>query len=309
MVRNAARRLLEAAFVLWLAATLAFLALQLTPGDPAQALLAASGATPEQVAARRAQLGLDDPLPLQYLRYLTELLRGDLGQSWLHGRSVGRMIAEQLPPTVELALAATVVGVTLGVALGTLAAARRDTWLDAAATALAVVGLSTPVYGSGLLAILLFSLRLRWLPASGTGGLAHLLLPALVLGFALAGSIARVVRARVLEVLGAPFVLAARARGLSGRRLLLGHVLRAALGPAMTVTALQFGFLLGGAVVTESVFSRQGLGRLALQAILWRDLPVVRGVVLVGALAYVLSNLLADLAQAALDPRLREEAA
>ncbi len=308
MVRNAARRLLEAAFVLWLAATLAFLALQLTPGDPAQALLAASGATPEQVAARRAQLGLDDPLPLQYLRYLMELLRGDLGQSWLHGRSVGRMIAEQLPPTVELALAATAVGVTLGVALGTLAAARRDTWLDAAATALAVVGLSTPVYGSGLLAILLFSLHLRWLPASGTGGLAHLLLPALVLGFALAGSIARVVRSRVVEVLGAPFVLAARARGVSGRRLLLGHVLRAALGPALMVTALQFGFLLGGAVVTESVFARQGLGRLALQAILWRDLPVVRGVVLVGALAYVLSNLLADLAQTALDPRLREEA-
>lgn len=306
VTRYVGQRLAQAMFVLWLAATLAFVALQLAPGDPAQALLAASGATPQQVAERRAQLGLDDPLPVQYVRFLADLARGDLGRSWLHGRPVGRMILEQLSPTVELAVAAIVVAVALGLVLGTLAAIRRGTWLDTVATALSVVGLSTPTYWSGLLAIRLFSLHLRWLPATGSGGPRHLVLPALVLGFALSGSVARLVRARVAEVLGEPFVLAARARGLSARRVLVGHVLHAALAPTLTVIALQFGFLLGGAVVTESVFARAGLGKLAVQAILWRDLPVVRGIVVFAALIYVSVNLAADLAQVWLDPRLRE---
>jgi peptide/nickel transport system permease protein len=305
----AGRRLFQAALVLWLAVTLAFAAMQLTPGDPAQALLAASGATSEEVAERRAQLGLDDPLPLQYTRYLWDLARGDLGRSWLHGRPVSRMILEQLPSTFELALAGTAIGLGIGLGLGFLAAVRRSTWVDTAATTLAVLGLSTPTYWSGLLAILLFSLQLRWLPATGGGSLRHLVLPSLVLGFALSGSIARLVRARVVEVMGEPFVVAARARGLSSRRVLFIHVLRASLAPALTVTALQFGFLLGGAVVTESVFARRGLGKLAVEAILWQDLPVVRGVVVSGALAYVLVNLAADLVQAWLDPRLREELA
>jgi len=303
------RRLLSAVFVLWLAATLAFFALKWTPGDPAEALLAASGATPEEIAERRARLGLDDPLPVQYIRYLADLARGDLGESWLHGRPVGRMVLEQMGPTVELAAAATAVGIALGLGLGVLAAVRRRTWVDTAATVVASIGLSTPTYWTGLLAILLFSLRLRWLPATGEGGLRHLILPASVLGFALSGSVARMVRARVAEVLEAPFIVAARARGLPGHRVLLVHVLKAAAGPALTVTALQFGFLLGGAVVTESVFARRGLGRLAVEAILWRDLPVVRGVVLVSALAYVGINLTADLLHAWLDPRLGEEAA
>jgi peptide/nickel transport system permease protein len=301
------RRLAQAAFVLWLAATLAFVAMQLSPGDPAQALLAASGATSEEIAERRAQLGLDDPFLFQYARYLLELGRGDLGKSWLHGRSVGRMIVEQLLPTAELALAATAVGVLLGLTLGVLAALRRSTWLDTLATAVAVLGLSTPTYWSGILVILLFSLKLGWMPAAGEGDLRHLVLPALVLGYALSGSIARLVRARVVEVMEEPFVLVARARGLSPWRVILVHVLRPALAPALTVVALQFGFLLGGAVVTESVFARRGLGKLVVEAIIWRDLPVVRGVVVFGALVYVLVNLAADLAQAWLDPRLREE--
>ncbi len=300
------QRLLAAILVLWLAASLAFLALKLTPGDPAQALLAASGATPAEVAEQRARLGLDAPLLTQYARYILDLCRGDLGRSWLHSRPVGKMIVEQLGPTVELATSATVVGLALGLLLGTLSAIRQQSWVDTVATTIAVVSLSTPTYWSGLLAILLFSLRLGWLPATGAGGPRHLVLPALVLGFALSGSIARVVRARMTEVLTAPFVLAARARGLPGRRVLLVHVLRAAAGPALTVTALQLGFLLSGAVVTESVFARPGLGRLAVEAILWRDVPVVRGVVLVGALAYVLVHLVADIAHAWLDPRLRE---
>jgi len=281
--------------------------MQLTPGDPAQALLAASGATPAEVAERRAQLGLDDPLLVQYARYLMDMARGDLGQSWLHGRSVDRMILEQLLPTAKLAVAATAVGVLLGLTVGVLAALRRSTWLDTVATTVAVLSLSTPTYWSGILAILLFSLQLRWLPATGEGDLRHLILPALVLGFALSGSIARMVRARVVEVMEEPFVLAARARGLSSWRVLFIHVLRSALAPALTIVALQFGFLLGGTVVTESVFARRGLGKLAVEAILWQDLPVVQGVVVFGALAYVLSNLAADVAQAWLDPRLREE--
>jgi ABC-type dipeptide/oligopeptide/nickel transport system permease component len=305
-MRYIGRRLVQAAFVLWLAATLAFVGLQLAPGDPAQALLAASGATPEEIAERRAQLGLDDPFLVQYARYLMDLARGDLGRSWLHGRPVSRMILEQLPATVELAVAAMLVGVALGLGLGILGAVRRSTWLDTAVTAVAAVGLSTPTSWSGILAILLFSLQLGWLPATGEGGLRHLVLPALVLGFALSGSIARLVRARVVEVMGEPFVLAARARGLPSQRVLCVHVLRAALAPALTVIALQLGFLLGGAVVTESVFARRGLGKLAVEAIVWRDLPVVRGVVVCGAIAYVLANLAADLAQAWLDPRLRE---
>ena len=306
ITRYIGRRLVQAAFVLWLAATLAFVGLQLAPGDPAQALLAASGATPEEIAERRAQLGLDDPFLVQYARYLMDLARGDLGRSWLHGRPVSRMILEQLPATVELAVAAMLVGVALGLGLGILGAVRRSTWLDTAVTAVAAVGLSTPTSWSGILAILLFSLQLGWLPATGEGGLRHLVLPALALGFALSGSIARLVRARVVEVMGEPFVLAARARGLPSQRVLCVHVLRAALAPALTVVALQLGFLLGGAVVTESVFARRGLGKLAVEAIVWRDLPVVRGVVVCGAIAYVLANLAADLAQAWLDPRLRE---
>jgi peptide/nickel transport system permease protein len=307
IVEYVGRRLFQSAFVLWLAVTLAFVAMHLAPGDPAQALLAASGATPEEIAERRAALGLDDPFLVQYGRYLLDLIRGDLGKSWLHSRAVGQVMREQLAPTATLAVAATAVGIVLGLSLGLLAALRRSTWLDTVATAIAVLGLSTPTYWSGYLAILLFSLQLGWLPSAGAGDLRHLVLPAVVLGFALSGSIARLVRARVIEVMGEPFVLAARARGLPPWRVISVHVLRSALAPALVVVALQFGFLLGGAVLTESVFTRQGLGKLVVEAVVWRDLPVVRGVVVLGALAYVVVNLAADLAQAWLDPRLREE--
>ena len=211
---------MQTAFVLWLAATLAFVAMKLAPGDPARALLAASGATPEQVDERRDQLGLDDYPLLQYARYLWNLGQADLGRSWLHGRPVGQMILEQLSATVELATAATIVGIVLGIALGIVAALGRSTWLDTAATAVAAIGLSTPTYWSGLLAILLFSLHWDWLPATGQGDLRHLVLPAVVLGFALSGSIARLVRARAIEVMEEPFVLAARARGIPAWRVL-----------------------------------------------------------------------------------------
>jgi peptide/nickel transport system permease protein len=309
IARYLVRKSLGALLVLWLAATLAFLALQLTPGDPARALLGASGATEQQIAARRTQLGLDDPLPAQYTRYLADLVRGNLGESWLHGRPVGQMIGEQLGPTVGLALAAGMVGCVLGLLLGLAAAVRRGTWVDTLTTGVAVMGLATPTYWSGLLAILVFSLYLGWLPSTGHGDLRHLVLPAAVLGFAMAGAIARVTRAQVVEVLRSDYVLGAHAKGLAPRRVLWAHVLRNALGPALAVAALQLGFLLSGAVVTESVFARRGLGTLAVQAILWKDLPVVRGVMVVGALAFVLTGLAADLLRGWIDPRLREEMA
>jgi len=301
------RRVPQALCVVWLAATLAFAAMKLTPGDPAQALLAASGATPSEIAAERARLGLDDPVLVQYVRYLGELLRGNLGSSWLHGRPVSQMITERAGPTISLALAALTVGTALGVALGLVAAARQGTWLDTLVTGLAVTSLSIPVYWSGLLAILLFSLGLGWLPSSGEGDLRHLILPATVLGVASSGSIARLVRARMIEVLQAPYVTAARGRGLSGWHVLTAHVLRAALPSTVTVIALQLGFLLGGAVVTEAVFARRGLGQLALESIQWRDLPVVRGIIVFAAVAYMLTSLAADLVHAWLDPRLRED--
>lgn len=306
MISYIIRRLLLGGFVLWGAASLAFLAVQVAPGDPAQVLLAASGASQQEIALRRAWLGLDQPVHVQYLRYIADLLRGRLGYSWLQGRPVSVMILEQAVPTLELALVGALVGTVLGLTLGTLAALRRGSWLDTLTTALAVIGLSTPTYWTGLLAILLFSLYLRWLPTGGTGGIRYLVLPASVLGLAFSGSVARLVRVRVGEVLALPFITAARARGLPAWRVILVHVLRPAIAPVLTVIALQLGFLLSGAVVTETIFVRPGLGKLMLQAILWRDLPVVRGVILVAASAYVFTSLGADLLQAWLDPRVRD---
>ncbi len=309
MLGYVGRRLLEAALVLWLAITLAFVAMQLTPGDPAETLLAASGASPEEIDRLRADMGLDDPVPVQYIRYLTGLFRGDLGISWLQRRPVLSMILEQLPATAELAVAGIWMGTLLGIFLGLLAAIYRGTWVDSLATTLSVLGLSTPVFWSGILMILLFSVHLRWFPSSGRGDLRHLVLPALTLGFSLSGSIARLVRTQVVEVFRMPYILAAQARGIPLWRVLLMHVLRPAAGPIVALIALQFGFLLGGAVVTESVFARQGLGRLAVQAILWRDLPLIRGIVITGAIIYLLVSLLADFLHAWLDPRLRERPA
>jgi peptide/nickel transport system permease protein len=198
-----------------------------------------------------------------------------------------------------------VVATVVGGILGTAAAVRRGTWVDTLATALSVTGVSVPIYWSALLLIWLLSLRLAWLPATGQGGLGHLLMPALVLGFAASGVIARLVRASLLEAFNQDFITTARAKGLGEGVLLTRHALRNALIPVITVIGLQFGFLLGGTVVTETIFSRQGIGRLLVDAILWKDFPVVQGVVLLAALVYTLVNLGVDVAYAFLDPRIR----
>jgi peptide/nickel transport system permease protein len=304
MLQYIARRLLGTIPVLLGVATLVFVIMRLLPGDPAALMLSESGGSAEAISALRADLGLDDPLPVQYGRFLYGLIRGDLGTSLFTHRSVAVTIAEQLPSTIELALASMFVAIIFGTALGVLAAVKRGTWIDTAATAISITGVSVPIFWSALLLIWVFSLLLGWLPATGQGGLDSLILPALVLGFASAGAIARLVRASLLDVLDQGFISTARAKGLEERTLVRRHALKNAFIPVITVIGLQFSFLLGGTVVTETIFSRQGIGRLMLNAILWKDFPVVQGVVLLAALVYTLVNLGVDVTYAYLDPRI-----
>ena len=305
-MRFLVRRLAAIVLVLWAAATLAFFAAHLLPGDPATQMLARAGASSQAIAERRAQIGWDRPLFEQYARFVWNLAHFDLGESWIVGRPVTRMLAEAAPPTLELALAAMLVATLVGVGLGTLAASFRGTWLDAAGMTVALLGISTPVAWSGLLALMVFSVALGWLPATGSDGVLYLILPATVLGLASAGAIARLTRAGLLEVLTEPYITVARSKGLPGWLVLTRHVWPVALPPVLAVMALQFGFLLGGAAVTEAVFARQGLGRLAVDAVLSQDLPVVQGVVLLSAVVYSLVNLSADALHWLLDPRVHE---
>jgi len=304
-LRYIGQRLVVAITVLWGVATLVFVILRLLPGDPAALMLSEAGASAEAIAELRADLGLDKPLIVQYGQYLLNLARGDLGSSLFAHRPVTRVIAEQLPSTIGLALAAMLIATILGGGLGILAAVKAGTWIDSTATALSVTGVSVPIFWSGLLLIWLFSLHLGWLPATGQGGLDHLILPALVLGLASSGAIARLVRASLLEVLDQDFIRTARAKGLREGMVLTRHALKNAIIPVATIIGLQFGFLLGGTVVTETVFSRQGIGRLLVNSILWKDLPVVQGVVLLAGLVYTLVNVVVDVAYGFLDPRIR----
>lgn len=282
-----------------------FAMLRLLPGDPAQIMLAESGASAERVAALRQQLGLDDPLPVQYGRFLLGALRGDLGRSIQSNRPVTQEIAGQLPSTVELTLAAMAVAIGIGVPLGLLAATHHNGPLDLGAMALALGGVSMPSFWLGVLLILFFSLRLGWLPATGQGGVERLILPAFTLGFGAAAIIARLVRSSVLEVLRHEYITTARAKGLSPRVVLLRHALKNALIPVVTIVGLQFGALLAGTVVIETVFSRPGVGRMVVNAILVKDFPVAQGAILIIATTYVLANLIVDLLYAWLDPRVR----
>lgn len=305
MWRYIGRRLGTAIPTLWAVTTIVFFLMRVLPGDPAALQLAQSGASAEAIARLRTQMGLDRPLAVQYGRFLLNVVRGDLGRSLTTNRPVTRVIAEQLPATLELAAAAVGIAIVVGLALGLIAAVRRETWVDTLCMSVAVIGSSVPVFWSGVLFILLFSIALGWLPATGDGGLRYLLMPAVVLGFASSGSIARQTRASVLEAMAQEYVTAARARGLRERAILMRHVLRNALIPVVTVIGLRFGFLLGGAVVTETVFSRRGIGRLLVDAILWKDFPVAQAIVLLVAVSYVVVNLLVDVSYALLDPRVR----
>ena len=296
------RRLIVALLTVLGVATVVFALVRLLPGDPAETMLARAGAGPEAVAALRGELGLDRPLPVQYVDGLGRAARGDLGRSLLNNRPVAELIGEQWRATVILALVAFAIAMVLGAALGAVSAARPGGMADRLASVVAVGGVAVPVYWSGLLLIWLLSVGLGWLPPAA-GSPASVLLPGLVLGYAAAGPIARLTRATLLEILAQPYITAAHARGIPRRRVMWRHAARNAASPVLTIAALQLGFLLGGAVVTESVFNRPGLGRLLVDGILWRDLPLVQGVALVLAVSYVVVNLAADVAAAPLDPR------
>ena len=301
-----ARRLVWAVFALWGITTLVFILLRVLPGDPARTILAASGASETAIAQARAQMGLDEALPVQYGLYLWNLAHGDLGRSLFSNRPVLLTIAEQLPPTFELAAAALVVTIMLGLGLGVLAARYAGSWLDRVTVGIAVLGVSTPLFWSGLLLIWLFSLVLRWLPASGADSWRHLVMPAILLGAVGAAPLVRVVRSNLLTILQTDYITVARGKGLPEALILLRHALRNALLPGLNLIGLQAGFLLGGAVITETVFARPGLGRVVVDAILWKDLPVVQGAVLLIAGIYIIVNLGVDLISIVLDPRQRE---
>ncbi|MCC7448981.1 MAG: ABC transporter permease [Anaerolineae bacterium] len=303
------RRLGAAILTLWLAVTLAFIALRIIPGDAIAARLAQVGATPAQIAARRAALGLDQPLIIQYGQMLGGLARGDLGRSLVTDRPVGVIIGEQFGATVVLATGALIVAMIVGIGLGILSAVSSSPLLRHTAGLIVALLLSAPVYWSGTLAIYWFSLGLRILPATGSGDWTHLILPWLALGLSIAGSIARVTAANLREVRGADFIRTARSKGLAERQVVIRHMLRASLGPILTVIALQTGFLLGGMVITETLFVRQGIGQVMLNAIEDKDYPVVQGIVVLSAITYSLVNTAADLLVAALDPRVRLDAA
>jgi peptide/nickel transport system permease protein len=299
------RRILAVVPVLFGVTLAVFSMLFLVPGDPVKMMLAEFVTNPDQVAQMRAQLHLDEPVLKQYGRFVTGAVRGDLGTSIRSRRPVTTEIGENLASTAQLALAAMVVAIGLGIPLGLLAALSRNSWLDVASMAAALLGVSMPSFWLGLLLIFVFSLHLTWFPATGGGDLHHLVLPAVTLGMIAAAIIARLTRSSMLEVLGQDYVRTARAKGLGGFSVVVRHALKNALIPIITIFGLQFGNLLAGAVIVETVFSRPGLGRLIVGGILNKDFPLVQGVVLFVATTYVLINLLVDVAYAYADPRIR----
>jgi ABC-type dipeptide/oligopeptide/nickel transport system permease component len=300
------RRLALTLPVLLGVATLVFALIHLIPGDPAQAILGET-ASEQEIAALRTRLGLDRPLIEQYGGFLASAVRGDLGTSLRSNAPVAQEITDRLPATLELAGAAMFVAIAFSLPLGIMAAVRRGTFVDHAATTVALAGVSIPNFWLGPLLALVFAVELGWLPVSGRGTLANLVLPAVSLGAALAAILARMTRASLLEELREPYVQAARARGASHSRAVLRHAFRNSLIPVVTLIGLQFGAVLTGAVITETIFAWPGIGRLLIQSISFRDYPIVQGCVLFIAVIYVGMNLLTDLVYGVLDPRIRYE--
>jgi peptide/nickel transport system permease protein len=312
MIAYLARRLLATIPVLAVVAVLVFLLLRLTPGDPA-AILAGEAASPQQIERIRAHLGLDRPIPVQFAIWAGRLLQGDLGESFYYKQSVASLIAHRLEPTLALATLTIVLAVAVAVPLGVLAAWRSGGAFDRALMAFSVLGFSVPVFVLAYALIWLLSLRLGWLPVQGYRRLAeglgpflqHLALPALTLAVIYVALIARVTRASVLEALGEDYIRTARAKGLGELRVVVRHALANAAVPIVTVIGIGIALLIGGVVVTESVYAIPGLGRLTVDAVLARDFPTIQGVILFFSFAYVLVNLVVDIAYVLLDPRIR----
>lgn len=299
------RRVAQAVPVLLGISLFTFLMLHLTPGDPVSIIAGDKPISDERAAQIRHQYGLDRPIWVQYADYMGGVLRGDLGNGLRNQRPVWETIEEALWPTVQLTLSGLVVAVVMGVSLGVLAALFHNSWLDSGVMAVALLGVSMPVFYLGLLLLFAFSFRIHLFPATGLGGWQHLVLPAIAVGFASSAYIARLVRSSMLEVLRQDFVVTARAKGLAERLVVGRHALGNAMIPTVTYLGLQLAGLLSGAVVTETVFSRPGLGRVAVTAINNRDFPLIQGTVLVTAAIYVTVSLLVDLLYGVLDPRIR----
>ena len=332
MIAMLLRRLLLLVPILFGVTLIVFGAVRLIPGDPAQVMLG-ERASPEAIARVRHELGLDKPLPVQFGVTVSRMAQGDLGRSIVTGAPVTHEIGQRFPATVELGIAALALALAIGIPLGILAAARKNSWIDVLSTSGALVGVSMPIFWLGLVLMLLFSAQLRVLPLSGrldlaldlapiTGlhlldsllrgdliafrsALLHLILPALTLATVPMAIIARMTRAAMLEVLGADYVRTARAKGLGEHAVIWGHALKNAAIPIVTVAGLQLGYLLSGAVITETIFSWPGIGSLAVQSIFSRDFPVLQGCVLIFATCFVLVNLATDLLYTRMDPRLR----
>lgn len=304
MIRYLLRRLLQALPICFLVATLVFSLIHMIPGDPVELMLG-DGARQADVQALRERLGLEEPLWQQYVSFMGGLLTGDLGSSLHYDRPVTTLLAEHYPATLELAFASMLVALLIALPLGSLAALYRDGWIDHASRFFSLAGVSMPNFWLGPMLILLFAIYWNILPVSGRDGFASLILPAVTLGTALAGLLTRMVRSSLAEELHKGYLVTARSKGQTRLQAVLRHALKNAFIPVVTIVGLQFGALLTGAIITETIFSWPGLGRLLIQGIRLRDYPLVQGGVLVIALTYVLVNLLTDLVYAFLDPRIR----
>lgn len=285
-------------------ATLVFFFLHMIPGDPVEVMLGETAQAADKEKLRE-DLGLNDPVHVQYVRFISGMFTGDLGASFFYKKPVTKIVLERLPATVELAIASMVVAILIAIPIGIFAAIRQYSMFDNVSMFLAFLGVSMPNFWLGPLLILAFSIHFEWFPVSGRAGIESLILPAITLGTAMAAMLSRITRSSVLEVLGEDFVTTARAKGLPERTVVLRHVLKNALIPIITVVGLQFGALLSGAIITETVFDWPGLGTLFIRAIESRDYPLVQGCVLYISLGYILVNLVADLAYALVDPRVR----
>jgi len=306
MIRYISLRLLFALPALWLIVTMVFLLAHIVPGDPVAQMLG-EGARADDLQQLRHALGLDVPIPIQYGRYLKGVLHGNLGESFRFQQPVTRVILEHYPATLELAAVALGVCILIGIPSGVLAAHKRGEKTDHAVGVLTLFGLSLPNFALGPVLMLVFSVVLGWLPVTGRGGMPHLVLPAFTLGAALAAILTRMVRTSVIEELSADYVRTARAKGVSESGVLFRHALRNALIPILTILGLQFGTLLAGTIVTETIFSWPGIGHLTVQAINARDYPLLQGCILLIAVSYVVVNMLTDLVYAVVDPRVRFE--
>lgn len=309
MIQAIGSRLFSSLLVIVGSLALVFCIFYLLPGDPVLSMVDPTTVSPEVVENLREQLGLNRPFHERLLAYFGDMLTGDFGRSLVGSEPVLPKILHQVPSTLLLTAASALVAIVIGVTLGVLSAVRKGGIIDLLARIVGLFGISMPTFWSGILLILIFSVQLKWLPAMGSDGFKTLILPALALGFVGAGSIVRMVRGSMLDVLNEPFVTTLRAKGLREGLIQIKHVLRNALIPAVTLIGMQIGDMLAGTVIIETVFSRQGIGRILADAIMAKDLPVVQGIVFFTAIVYVGINLLVDLSYAAIDPRIRRKGA